>query len=187
MKSIFYHILFIFCSCFSISFFMNECLCLWGLQGADSQTSLGAEDYLVILTLAEKVADNAALWLVKSTKAADVDIVIVHGSKHASWHVPRLEYTGKFTHLKLFSASLNIPVDTRRSCRNPSVRCSQISSTTPLNVLWHNNESILSLCHIGALVREALWSGCSVVVLIKLDSVYWRHKFQVSQCAPHCA
>ena len=34
-----------------------------------------------ILTLAEKVADNAALWLVESTKAADVDIVIVHAAR----------------------------------------------------------------------------------------------------------
>ena len=32
-----------------------------------------------ILPLTEKVADNAALWLVESTKAADVDITIGHG------------------------------------------------------------------------------------------------------------
>ena len=31
-----------------------------------------------------------------------------------------LVYTGKFTHLKLFSASVNFPVYTRLSCRNPS-------------------------------------------------------------------
>ena len=37
-----------------------------------------------ILTLAEKVADNAALWLVESTKAADVDIVIVHATRDSA-------------------------------------------------------------------------------------------------------
>ena len=37
-----------------------------------------------ILTLAEKVADNAALWLVESTKAADVDIVIVHAARDST-------------------------------------------------------------------------------------------------------
>ena len=37
-----------------------------------------------ILTLAEKVAANAALWLVESTKAADVDIVIVHAARDSA-------------------------------------------------------------------------------------------------------
>ena len=47
-----------------------------------------------ILPLAEKVANNAALSLVESTKAAQVNIVIYHatliylGLKHASCHVP---------------------------------------------------------------------------------------------------
>ena len=37
-----------------------------------------------ILTLAEKVADNAALRLVESTKASDVDIVIVHAASDSA-------------------------------------------------------------------------------------------------------
>ena len=38
---------------------------------------IGVASELYILPLTEKVADNVALWLIESTKAADVDMTIV--------------------------------------------------------------------------------------------------------------